>query len=449
MDTLIFKRVLTLAIVVLAVATQAVAQNKDVDKGKEMLKKAMEQKDAAKRQEGITKARESFTKGGLKPQEIGVILGDAYLEAGDLANATNSYNSANKEDKKEGLKKVADAYVEQAFAGEEKNLAKTLQKAMGLYGKAEATKEGARGIGDKFYEKGPDFYDKAIPYYIQGGSEVKVEQIAKEYYDKGGDNQDKAAEVYLKMKSKEGYKKGGDIYYERKLYGKAIDAYLAGGVGEGIQKYADYLYSENRNQEAEELILKLADAYSEKKDDEGLEKLGKDAMAKGSFLLASKIYDKAGNVAMADKCRAYDALVSLKLEEAKSLFTSVGDAAAAKMIADNEKVLIPLRDVGENFDELMKLAPPVNLIMDSASGKSLPSQSDQKLVEDYYKSILAQVYGNVVTVSTNYAKLNSEELKKYIRLRFKKYGAVRNILDQQTFTLKKQKNEVKVKDVVL
>lgn len=427
----------------------AIAQNKDIDKGKEILAKAMQQTDAAKRQELVNKAIESFQKGGMK-QEMFALVGDAFLEKKDYTNASNNYSRCAKPEKKEGMKKIAEAYTEDAFTGEDaKNEAKNLKKAMDYYAKAEATKEGARAIGDKFYEKGFDFYTKALDYYLIGDAKVKIEQIAQEYFGKGGDNEAKAAEIYLKMKSADGYKKAGDIYYNRHEFGKAIEAYIAGANEEGIQKYADYLYAENRAEEADNLIMRLGDALSDKKDDDALEKLAAKIMNKGSYLLASKLYDKAGNMNLGDKCRAYDALVNFRLEEAKGLFANVNDAAASKMITDNEKALNPLRDIAENMDDLKKNAPYVTLNIDSLTGKSTPSASDQKMQEDYYKSIKEQIFKNITDIAANYAKINNESLKTFIRQRFLKYGAVRNILDKDTFIVKKLKQDVKVKDIIL
>ena len=63
------KKTLSIAacvVMMLACCVQLNAQNKDIDKGKETLKKAMEQKDASKKQEMIQKAIESFQKGGMK-----------------------------------------------------------------------------------------------------------------------------------------------------------------------------------------------------------------------------------------------------------------------------------------------------------------------------------------------------------------------------------------------
>lgn len=442
------RKFFVLAIFCTAAFTGLQAQNKDIDKGNDYLKKAMEQTDAAKRQELINKATESYTKGGMK-REMYALVGDAFLEKKDYTNASSNYARCDKEQKKEGMKKIAEAYVEDAFSGEEKSQAKNLKKAMDFYAKGDAAKEGARAIGDRFYEKGAAFYDKALEYYIMGDGAVKIEQIAKEYFDKGGDSEQKAAEVYLKLKTKEGYKKGGDIYYARKEYQKAIEAYLAGGVSDGIQKYADYLYNENRYEEADNLILKLADALSDKKDDDGLEALAKNVMDKNSFLLASKIYDKAGNMNMGDKCRAYDALIGFRLEEAKGLFNNIGDAASAKMITDNEKVLAPLKDIADNMEDLKKNAPFVTLLTDSVTGKSYPSPADQKMQEDYYKSIKDPVIKNVYDIAANFAKITNPELRRYLKQRFLMYGAVRNILDKDTLAVKKQKADIKAKDIVL
>ena len=62
---------------------------------------------------------------------------------------------------------------------------------------------------------------------------------------------------------------------------------------------------------------------------------------------------------------------------------------------------------------------------------------------------MPQIIKNVNDVSVNMAKLKSAELQKYARLGFLRYGAIRNILDNQTFAIKKQKADIKVKDVGL
>ena len=101
------------------------------------------------------------------------------------------------------------------------------------------------------------------------------------------------------------------------------------------------------------------------------------------------------------------------------------------------------------MEDLMKNAPFVNLITDSVTGKSVPSSSDQKTQEDYYKSIREPIIKNVNDIAANYAKLTDNNLKKYVRLRFLRYGAVRNILDKETFVAKKLKADIKVRDLIL
>jgi hypothetical protein len=152
---------------------------------------------------------------------------------------------------------------------------------------------------------------------------------------------------------------------------------------------------------------------------------------------------------MGDKCRAYDALLGFRLGEAKELFTTSNDMAMVKTLTDNEKGLNPLRDLADNMEDLMKNAPPVNLITDSVTGISVPSSSDQKMQEEYYKSIREQIIKNVNDIAANYGKLTDVNLKKYVRQRFLRYGAVRNILDKDTFAVRKQKTDIKVKDVIL
>ena len=110
------KKFLTVAVgvgLMLGSCVQLNAQNKDIDKGKETLVKAMEQKDAAKRNEMVQKATESFQKGGMK-REMYALIGDAFLEKKDFTNAQSNYSRCDKPEKKEGMKKLAEAYVEEA-----------------------------------------------------------------------------------------------------------------------------------------------------------------------------------------------------------------------------------------------------------------------------------------------------------------------------------------------
>ena len=168
--------------------------------------------------------------------------------------------------------------------------------------------------------------------------------------------------------------------------------------------------------------------------------------------MASKLYDKAGDVSKGDVCRAYDALLGFRLDEAKGLFANAADPAVQSMgatITASEKYMLPLKDLADNMEDLKKNAPFVTLITDSVSGKSYPSPSDQKMQEDYYKSIRDQIIKNVADISTNFSKLTDPKLKGFVKQRFLQYGAVRSILDKDTFAVKKLKQDVKIKDLVL
>ena len=153
---------------------------------------------------------------------------------------------------------------------------------------------------------------------------------------------------------------------------------------------------------------------------------------------------------MSNKCNGYAALIDFNLDSAKIFFGSTSnDAAMIKAIDDNTKVLNALKDIADNFAELKRSAPSAIPIIDTVTGQSAPSASDQKTLDEYYKSIMSQSIKNVNDVSVNMAKLKSPDLQKYARLGFLRYGAIRNILDNQTFAIKKQKADIRVKDVAL
>ena len=125
-----FKQILPILFSILLI-TPAFSQNKDVEKGKEILAKAMAAKEAAKKNDLLKSAIEHFTKGGLK-KEMNAIIGDAFLEAKDYTGASNYYGRCDKEGKKEGLKKVGEGYVEEAFS-DEKTEAKMLAKKILIF----------------------------------------------------------------------------------------------------------------------------------------------------------------------------------------------------------------------------------------------------------------------------------------------------------------------------
>src|SRR5438309_1583466 len=93
-------RIIFAALMIMLGFTLQLSAQKDIDKGKETLKKAMEQKDQAKRNELVQKAVESFQKGKMG-REMYALIGDAYLEQKDFTNAASNYSRCDKPEKKE------------------------------------------------------------------------------------------------------------------------------------------------------------------------------------------------------------------------------------------------------------------------------------------------------------------------------------------------------------
>jgi hypothetical protein len=97
-----------------------------------------------------------------------------------LVQATNYFNRCDKPEKADGLNRVANVYVEQAF-GDEKNEAKLLNSAVKLYTKAGTLGEGAKAIGDKYFDRGEKFYPKALEFYFMAQDSAAAERVADTY----------------------------------------------------------------------------------------------------------------------------------------------------------------------------------------------------------------------------------------------------------------------------
>ncbi|MBX2902337.1 MAG: hypothetical protein KF872_02185 [Chitinophagales bacterium] len=426
-------------------ALTVTAQNKDLDKGKEIVTKAMAEKDNAKRGELITKARQLLMKGGLKSPEIAELLGNAYLEKKDFTNAANSFGAASKEARKVGFKKLAYLQLEDAFtAADAKTETKTLRAAMSFFTKADAFKEGARAAGDKYYDKGNT--DKALEYYLQAEAKDKIEKVASDYKAKGEDI--KAAETYLQVKNEAGYQAAGDIYFSKKNYEKAFDAYYTGNITSGLKKYADELASQGKAEEAQQMYVKVAEAYINKDDKATVIKMAEEQVKKSNFSLAATFFDKAGEDVKASKYNAYMKLMSFEFDEAKTMLEANGEASLAKAVTANMKFLTPLANCGFNLDEMKRGEPKVDVETDE-NGNKVPLKADVKALEDYYKNVKGTITDELYKVSSYVTKITDPELKNLMRLRFLRFKAAGSILNPETMGIKLQKPQVSFKDAML
>ena len=431
--------------IILFVSVQLSAQNKDIDKGKEKLKDAFEQKDATKRNEGIQKAVELFQKGGLK-REMYVLIGDAFLEHGDLTQAEAKYGQCDKVEKAEGYKKVAQAYADLAFSGEEKTQKKNLDNAMKRFDKAGKHKDGGTYIGDKFYEKGEQYYGPASDYYFIGSDTPNVIKIAKDYEKKGKDGVTPAFDLYKKAAM---YKKAGDLAWGAKLYIKAYDAYSAGEVTEGMRKCADMFYSLGQETEAQNIYVKMVETYAKTANTEAIEKLATENVNTMNYGLAARIYDKAGNLAQATRYSALNKLMNLDLDSAKMLLSQSDQQPMIKAIDANMKSLAALHDVKMQFDDWVKQQPNVDIELDPETNKYKPAAKDEQILVDYYKLLKDKITDQCQIISKNVNTITNPELKKIVMKRFLDYPAVGKILDKNNFTVRLTKATSQVKDVYL
>ena len=430
---------------ILLTSSHVSAQNKDIEKGKEKLAEAFKQKDASKKGEEIQKANELFQKGGLKSQAISAIMGDAYLQDGDLSHAESKYGQCEKAEKAEGYGKVAEAYMELAMSDEKKE-SSLLDKAMKDYAKAGKTKEGASAIADKFYARGEKYYPKAVDYYFKGADTPNVIKVAGDFEKKGAEGLTPAFDLYKRAGL---YKKAGDLAWGYKQYAKAYDAYSAGEVTEGMRKCADIFYGLGQESEAQNIYLKMVDSYTKTANTDAIEKLATENVNLMNYGLAAKIYDKAGNLNQAKKYYAYDKFMSLELDSAKILFNASEQPNLAKAIDVSMKNLLPLVDVKMQFDDWAKQQPNVGIEMDPETNQYKPVAKDEQMLVDYYKQLKDKISDQCQVISTNVNLVKDPELKRVLKKRFLEYPAVGKILDKETFAVKLTRSSTQVKDVYL
>jgi hypothetical protein len=243
----------------------------------------------------------------------------------------------------------------------------------------------------------------------------------------------------MKLDNEEGYKKAGDLYFSAGDYSNAFTAYDKGGVAEGIKKYADKLYEEGDASSADAQYVKAAEVFATKQNNTALVDMAKTAEERGKYTMAADFYTKGGEPNKATKARAYGNLTTFDFEGAKTEFTTFGDAEMVKAIDANMKYLTPLKDAATFLDDTKLAAPRID--------PTDATTAEQNTM--YYKDNLSSIVDNVYIVSTNVSKITNPALKDALMRKFKQYGAVRNVLDPNTFAKKLKKEQVTEKDAAL
>ena len=193
----------------------------------------------------------------------------------------------------------------------------------------------------------------------------------------------------------------------------------------------------------------MVETYTKTANTDAIEKLATENVNVMNYYLASRIYDKAGNLNLAKKYYAYYKLMELDLDSAKILLTQSDMNNLAKAVDANMKSLTPLRDVKMQFDDWAKQQPPVGIEMDPETNQYKPVAKDEQMLVDYYKLIKDQISDQCQIVSKNITTIKDPELKKLLMKRFLDYPAVGKVLDKQTFAVKLTRSSTQVKDVYL
>ena len=423
------------------------SQSKDEIKANEVLTKAFQQSDPARKNEMIQKAVDMYMKAGLQ-KEYMIRVGDAFLERNDLVNAYNWYNRCPlKVEKADAMRKVAEGYVNLAFE-DSKNEAKHIKKGLDIYTKANALKEGNKKVAVKYEEKGMDGYGKALDYYILAGDTGSVKNIAEKYEAAGPDKLAKAAETYERMNNSYGYEKAGDIYWGLKEYETAFSSYNRGNVTDGIRKYADWLLSEGRVLDADLIYNKVIERYYNTGRNNMMRPLAESAMTRGSYTLAKNVYEKLGDVTLQNKAAAYESLSEFQTDDAKIKFGNSGMAVMVKAITSNMNALNSLKDLSVIVDDLVKGKPAVAIVKNEA-GLLVAKIEDLRMEQEYYSNSKDAIVDNVYNVSTLLLKITNPEVRDVVASRFFKLRAFSNILDKRTYKPLKGKDAIKLEDVYL
>lgn len=441
-----FKKIILLIVCATFFQVAGMAQEKQMNKAADIVNKAVNETDKQKQNELLQKANDIYKEVKML-KEGAKVIGDAFFDKGDLTMAARFYTKCDKEAKKEGYEKVGKAYIDEAFK-DPKTEAKTMKKALDNLSKGIGMGEACRVVGDAYFEKGQDFYTNAQTYYIMGGAMEGVKRIA-DIYNGNPSTKIKAAETYALMKNNEGYKIAGDIYYDKHDYGKAFEYYNLAGNVEGFKKYADAMFEQGKLTDANSMYERVADSLKAKEKFDDLRTMASTSVQQGNYILASKLYAKLVDNASAGRYEAYDKLMNMSYFEARDILKKQNITDLPKAIDASTIHLQNLQQYDMIFQDIQRGAPEIRLKEDANTKELIKDPNDIKALEDYYAGAKDGIVDNVFKVSESVMKITHPELKKLMIQKFLRYGAVKRILDNNTFGKKLTKPQVQTKDVYL
>lgn len=415
-----------------------IIDQKKLAKANTLIALAMKEKDKAKQTDKLNEATEIYREMKML-KEGNIAIGDAFYNAGDLKTATRYYAKGGKENKTDLGDKVGKAYLEDAMKETDPKLQKkAFDNAYKALAKAYTPNEANRLIGNEFFDLGIESYPKALDYYEKANYKEGMMLIG-DLYSAKPENFEQAAQTYARTKDKDGYRKAGNIYYDKGDYVKAMEYYAAGGVIEGYKKFANELKKAGKLTEYNTVCEIIADSLKVQNKPEEIKEIAVLAERENNFSLAASLYKRLGDVDLEKKYTAYAHMMNLDVIPAKEIFQSMGKTDLADDIDKNIKSLTDLQQSMMVLKELKKNAPSVNSKTNPNTGKPEYDKNDLKLREQYYgnpatqKSIADVVYSIGKTFT---AYKGNEEVKGLARQALLKFAPVKNILDNYDFSKK-------------
>lgn len=411
---------------------------KKLAKANALIGQAMKEKDKGKQNEMLNTALELYRE--MKMQKEGnLAIGDAFYNKGELKAADRYYAKGGKENKSETKEKVGKAYLEEAFKETDPKLQKkAFDNAFKALSKAHTPAEANRMIGNEFFDMGMDYYPQALDYYQRAAYNEGIFLIADLYAAKP-ENLEQAAATYIITNQREGFKKAGDLYYNKGDLVKAMEYYATGGVIEGYQKFANELKKADKVKEYSTVVEIITDTLRKRNDMDGISEYAVQAERDNNYVLASSLYSKLGNTKLEKQYAAYNHMMGLEVIAAKEIFKVNGNEDIAEDIDKNIKALTDMQQSLFVLRELEKNVPKVASKINPNTGALEYDKNDLKLRTQHYgnpstqKSIADVVYG----VSANYTKLKGNaKLLGLVREAMLKFKPVKNILDNYDFTKK-------------